>query len=261
LLVRMAYLDPDTILRPPPEGWSDEQLAVDTLQEWKRSDRVVDLLRHLPYLSKNMGDSKYEVYIVTEACNFLRDYGWLKDAHKKDAISLMMPCEEEAPAGMIPLSQGREATVWMIDTDEGIIWPMTPFVVDRSAPEDQPWRRCAKPREIQQYFDKVYNEIETLVTVPVPLTRGSDAWYNEMVDHRDNNAKLPKRLLKEYGWPSAFRKAEYLKALEQERLDAKRKEAERKEEAVRKHAQRRFIAVDKAYDLRSKNGSADSTAK
>ncbi|KAI4921846.1 hypothetical protein J4E90_000274 [Alternaria incomplexa] len=162
LLVRMAYLDPDTILRPPPEGWSDEQLAVDTLQEWKRSDRVVDLLRHLPYLSKNMGDSKYEVYIVTEACNFLRDYGWLKDAHKKDAISLMMPCEEEAPAGMIPLSQGREATVWMIDTDE----------------------------EIQQYFDKVYNEIETLVTVPVPLTRGSDAWYNEMVDHRDNNAKV-----------------------------------------------------------------------
>ena len=120
LLVRMAYLDPDTILRPPPEGWSDEQLAVDTLQEWKRSDRVVDLLRHLPYLSKNMGDSKYEVYIVTEACNFLRDYGWLKDAHKKDAISLMMPCEEEAPAGMIPLSQGREATVWMIDTDEGM---------------------------------------------------------------------------------------------------------------------------------------------
>jgi len=75
------------------------------------------------------------------------------------------------------------------------------------------------------------------------------------------NEQLPKRLLKEYGWPSAFRKAEYLKALEQERLDAKRKEAERKEEAVRKHAQRRFIAVDKTYDLRSKNGSADSTAK
>ena len=24
LLVRMAYLDPDTILRPPPEGWTDE---------------------------------------------------------------------------------------------------------------------------------------------------------------------------------------------------------------------------------------------
>ncbi|KAI4693516.1 uncharacterized protein J4E88_001889 [Alternaria novae-zelandiae] len=148
LLVRMAYLDPDTILRPPPEGWSDEQLAVDTLQEWKRSDRVIDLLRHLPYLSKNMGDSKYEVYIVTEACNYLRNYGWLKDADKKKAIR------------------------------------------HRSAPDDQFWRQAAKPREVQQYFDELYDEIETLVTVPVPLTRGSDAWYNEMVDHRDNNAKV-----------------------------------------------------------------------
>ncbi|KAI4698221.1 hypothetical protein J4E81_003603 [Alternaria sp. BMP 2799] len=163
LLVRMAYLDPDTILRPPPEGWTDEQLAVDTLQEWKRSDRVIDLLRHLPYLSKNMGDSKYEVYIVTEACNYLRNYGWLKDADKKKAIR---------------------------HTDQGIIWPMGPFIVDRSAPDDQFWRQAAKPREVQQYFDELYDEIETLVTVPVPLTRGSDAWYNEMVDHRDNNAKV-----------------------------------------------------------------------
>ena len=122
LLVRMAYLDPDTILRPPPEGWSDEQLAVDTLQEWKRSDRVIDLLRHLPYLSKNMGDSKYEVYIVTEACNYLRNHGWLKDADKKKAIRRMSPCGEgqKIPAGMIPLSQGNEATVWMIDTDQGM---------------------------------------------------------------------------------------------------------------------------------------------
>lgn len=73
------------------------------------------------------------------------------------------------------------------------------------------------------------------------------------------NEQLPKRLLKQYGWPSALRKAEYLKALEQERIDAKRKEAERKEEAVKKHEQRRFIADGKTYNLRSKSGSADST--
>jgi len=75
------------------------------------------------------------------------------------------------------------------------------------------------------------------------------------------NEQLPQRLLKEHGWPSGFRKAEYLKALEQERLDAERKEAERKEEVVRKRAQRRFIAVDKTYNLRPKGGSADSNEK
>jgi hypothetical protein len=120
LLVRMAYLDTDVILRPPPEGWSDEQLAVDTLQKWKRSERVIDLLRHMPYLSKNMGTvGKYEVYIETEACTYLRNCGWLKDQYG-DPYGLMMPFEQESPAGLIPLSQGNDATVWMIDTDEGM---------------------------------------------------------------------------------------------------------------------------------------------
>ena len=128
LLVRMAHLDPDVILRPPPEGWSDEQLAVDTLQKWERSARVIDLLRHMPYLSKNMFMEKYEVYIETEASIYLRNYGWLQDefvskehSHRYgNTYGFMMPFEEESPAGLIPLSQGNDGTVWMIDTDEGM---------------------------------------------------------------------------------------------------------------------------------------------
>jgi hypothetical protein len=121
LLVRMAYLDPDVVLHPPPEGWSDEQLVVDTLQERKRSERVIDLLRHMPYLSKNMDTvGKYEVYIETDACTYLRNYGLFKDGYD-DPYGLMMPwgSEQDSPAGFIPLSQGNDATVWMIDTDEG----------------------------------------------------------------------------------------------------------------------------------------------
>jgi hypothetical protein len=121
LLVRMAYLDPDEILHPPPEGWSDEQLAVDTLQEWKRSERVIDLLRHMPYLSKSIATfGMYEVYIETEACIYLRNHGLLQDKYT-DPYGLMMPfdSEQDSPAGFIPLSMGNLATVWMIDTDEG----------------------------------------------------------------------------------------------------------------------------------------------
>jgi hypothetical protein len=123
LLVRMAYLDPDVILRPPPEGWSDEELAAHTLQKWEQSDRVIDLLWHLPSLNKNMFDGKYEVYIETEASIHLRGYGWLEDKFKDDAQSFMMPFEEESPTGMIPLGQshgGSIGTAWMIDTDEGM---------------------------------------------------------------------------------------------------------------------------------------------
>lgn len=121
LLVRIAYLDPDVILHPPPGGWSDEQLAVDTLKERKRSERVIDLLRHMPYLSKNKDTvGKYEVYIETDVCTYLRNHGWFKDEYR-DPYGLMMPwnSEQDSPAGFIPLSMGNAATVWMVDTDEG----------------------------------------------------------------------------------------------------------------------------------------------
>ncbi|CAN9115525.1 unnamed protein product [Alternaria alternata] len=262
LLVRMAYLDPDVVLHPPPEGWSDEQLVVDTLQERKRSERVIDLLRHMPYLSKNMDTvGKYEVYIETDACTYLRNYGLFKDGYD-DPYGLMMPwgSEQDSPAGFIPLSQGNDATVWMIDTDEGIIWPMGSFIVNHDAPEDQPWRVAAKPRDIQEYFDELYTEIETLVTVPVPRTKGDSSWYSEILSSREKNGAQVRRLLKEYGWPEALRKDEYLKALEEERIEAAHNEEKKSEEKERRRNTRHEIAVGKTYDLRSKSGRGGSTA-
>ncbi|OAG17367.1 hypothetical protein CC77DRAFT_1052878 [Alternaria alternata] len=262
LLVRIAYLDPDVILHPPPGGWSDEQLAVDTLKERKRSERVIDLLRHMPYLSKNKDTvGKYEVYIETDACTYLRNHGWFKDEYR-DPYGLMMPwnSEQDSPAGFIPLSMGNAATVWMVDTDEGIIWPMGPFIVTQGAPEDQPWRACAKPRDIQEYFDELYTEIETLVTVPVPKTKSDWRWYHEILSCREKDGAQVQRLLKEHGWPEALRKEEYLKALEEERYDAKRNEEKKREEKERRRKTRREIAVGKTYDLRSKSGKGGSTA-
>jgi hypothetical protein len=62
----------------------------------------------------------YEVYIETEACIYLRNYGLFKDQYR-NPYDLMMPfnSEQDSPAGFIPLSMGNAATVWMIDTDEG----------------------------------------------------------------------------------------------------------------------------------------------
>jgi hypothetical protein len=50
LLVRFAYLNPDAIETPPPSGWTDEQLASDILQLLGHDEKVIDLLRHQPYL-------------------------------------------------------------------------------------------------------------------------------------------------------------------------------------------------------------------
>lgn len=58
---------------------------------------------------------------------------------------------------------------------------MGSFIVNNDAPEDQPWRVAAKPRDIQEYFDELYTEIDTLVTVPVPKTKSDWRWYHEIL--------------------------------------------------------------------------------
>jgi hypothetical protein len=57
-------------------------------------------------------------------------------------------------------------------------------LIDGAAPEDQPWRRTAKPWEIEAYFDKIFTEIETLVTVPVPMPRESGGWNHQILPYQ-----------------------------------------------------------------------------
>ncbi|CAI0641654.1 unnamed protein product [Colletotrichum noveboracense] len=49
LLVDMGHLHPEALQTPSETGWADEELNVDALRILGRSDKVIDLLRHLPY--------------------------------------------------------------------------------------------------------------------------------------------------------------------------------------------------------------------
>jgi len=41
-------------------------------------------------------------------------------------------------------------------------------------PKEEPWLLGSVPRDIQEYFDEVYNEIESLKMVPCP--KGENSW-------------------------------------------------------------------------------------
>ncbi|KAL5119440.1 hypothetical protein ACEQ8H_002710 [Pleosporales sp. CAS-2024a] len=64
LLVKAAYFDPAQVRYPPDEGWNDEQLAADVLRAFGRSEEVIDLLRHLPYIKQLDGDDRDEVFYM-----------------------------------------------------------------------------------------------------------------------------------------------------------------------------------------------------
>jgi hypothetical protein len=63
LLTRLAHLPPFLLLRPPSTGWTDAELAVDILRAFGRSEAVIELLRHLPYLPHMNGVGIYEVWM------------------------------------------------------------------------------------------------------------------------------------------------------------------------------------------------------
>lgn len=126
MLVHIAYLGPDSIQRPPPEAWSNTELAVDLLQVFSRSEKVIDLLRHLPYVRPSLGVERYEIYVEIQAISFLRDVDLLKgltaeSCHGTELSDwLLMPYPADWPPGFISLTHGRDATCWVIDTEEGM---------------------------------------------------------------------------------------------------------------------------------------------
>jgi hypothetical protein len=127
LLVHAAYLDPAMILTPPPSGWSDVELPVEILRALGRSEAVIDLLRHMPYIKELPHPLCYEVDEVTVPINYLRDAdpfdGATVDSCSGKTIDdddfFLMPNHGDWPASFISLTRGREATWWIIDTDEG----------------------------------------------------------------------------------------------------------------------------------------------
>lgn len=61
-VVKHPYLDDSALKLPPPSGWDGVDTAA--LRELGKTDQVVDLLKHLPYLEDESNDTVL-VYVET----------------------------------------------------------------------------------------------------------------------------------------------------------------------------------------------------
>ncbi|KAH7084759.1 hypothetical protein BKA63DRAFT_2294 [Paraphoma chrysanthemicola] len=221
LLIRAAYLDPNALESPPSEGWNDDQLIVDALRALGRSEKVIDLLRHLPYIKPHFDMIRYEVWEETFSINYLREHTRGDDMLTVDNCRrvgrqlgdvLLMPDDADWPPSFVSLTQGSEATWWVIDTDDGIVFPTGIHTVNMDAPQEQPWRRLAHPRDIQEYFDEVHYFMISLKQVLVPI---GPRHYSQVLPCELPNAGLVMKLLEKHGWPNGFNKDDYNRELEQ----------------------------------------------
>ncbi|KAH5088799.1 hypothetical protein HBI88_163860 [Parastagonospora nodorum] len=131
---------PHRAANPPPSGCSDDQLAIDILRFLKRSETVINLLCHLPFIKELDGHGCYKVLEETSCIVYLRN----GEVSRRITIEscrghtlgdmCLFPADAERPQTFMSLTERREGLWWVLDKDAGVIYPCGGAMVDREAP-------------------------------------------------------------------------------------------------------------------------------
>lgn len=178
LLVQFAFLEPSDILRPPSTGWTDEQINMDLFLKAGRSNAVIDLVKHLPYLRRTENPytrDEWEIHQFCLSINYLRggdedSYGAYGTAEAYFHEGIMPFDGLVSPPGMVALATDWRIDTWVLDTDEGVVWDCTGTLEDDEAPDSEPWRQYGRRLEIQEFFDEVTSHLERFWLIPEPGT-------------------------------------------------------------------------------------------
>ncbi|KAI9154651.1 hypothetical protein HJFPF1_07208 [Paramyrothecium foliicola] len=227
LLVEMGSFESSMVQYPPPEGWDDEMLIVDILRHYERSDKVIDLLRHLPYVKPSGGPDTRYVHLDTRSLSYLRGqnaFSTTTPGHT-GCMGLMglMPDDYESPPSLVSLSclDGTSGTMWLLDTESGLFYRegeagererpgyLVTACEDQDQEQDQPRILNSRPHDLQKYFDFLHDEYRRLDFLPARLS-----WGWQIVFRMWPDGQTWQRLYREHGWPDSFRRQEFIEAAE-----------------------------------------------
>ena len=111
-LTTLLYIEPTDILYPPPGGWPHITQENEAFASLKKTDEVIELLRHLPYL-----DSRRDTWFIrpwSDACDYVN-----QDPRKYLPV---VPDDFEFPPWVINLTgHGRYGQALMFDTSDGMV--------------------------------------------------------------------------------------------------------------------------------------------
>ncbi|GKT52877.1 alpha/beta hydrolase fold protein [Colletotrichum tofieldiae] len=232
-LTRTAYVPASYVDFPPPGGWTDADLDVGALRALRRSETVINLLRHLPY-PRPMHDGPrpgpWNVAPKSKAVRYLRQMGsfsqWSDrgDAGLLELAALPMGDTPAAPMDLPPdvvcltfgerISQGADTRPywWIVDCSSGIFTPYQ----ERSygvakVPRNKPWR-TTQSYSVLDFFAKLVPDLGQNF-LPVPPTEDLDA---EVLGPSSTGVgREAAQIYQSHGWPSPnFRHDECIIALQ-----------------------------------------------
>jgi len=115
-LTTFPYLPPSAIQTPPPEGWPESDREI--FRKLGKSDVVVDLLSHLPYIDTRDWHIGYDTQPIHYAGDELKrymDWGFTMER------ALLHPWYEKIPEHVIALTYGEKYGSWLLlDTEQSM---------------------------------------------------------------------------------------------------------------------------------------------
>lgn len=234
------YMKDSQILRPPPQGWpSIVNGDPEALQSLGKSDEVLTLLAHLPYVRRfhNWNDDAD----ATPGCLFADwqgDISLLCDPTRSTTGEELRVLSEGssftdlAPPHVFGLtSGGRENPIMVFDTHLGIVhWENCPSRIeeefgadcfdyepdeDDEVPEDEAdWRYSATAWATADFFRILKAQFLELHWIPISqhTVLSADDCNNQ---RETGMAPMLQEIYRQHGWPdlNAYRKSDCLKAV------------------------------------------------
>lgn len=227
------YLEPSVVEYPPAAGWSSiTEADPDALEDLGKSDEVISLLAHLPYVANPTGDGSAPQPVPD--CVFADWHKMIEHLDQQSGSDLRLTTEgaefyEDAPPHVVGLTcGGRDNPVIVLDTELGIVhWPDCPhriMVASESMVEDDPydyapeneaeWRADAPAWAVPDFFELLKDQFRELHFIPISSRA---VLKDDMSYGPDTEGMMPmlREIYREHGWPDLdmYRKKECLKAV------------------------------------------------
>lgn len=220
------YMDESNIAEPPEDGWG-------TIIRWPnfdKTDKVIDLLRHLPYVSMDIG--------IAPDCEFVNWHQTPAHHDGEDIKEATEPYPNEAtiPPHVVGLTiHTLRGLIFLLDTELGVIYwfeCMSEAKNEIEEVEDDPydwadnglipdsedqveWRAGSGIWEITDFFEMLKTHLINLTFVPYPPDKMEAAWYGRDAHGRETLEGVQK-IFRDHGWPDLrrYRKADCLAAID-----------------------------------------------
>lgn len=231
-LSTLPHFDLSDILYPPPTGWPN--ITKDSFSAYDKSEEVIELLRHLPYLnpySFTVGSGPKGEY--HGQCDYLLapdtlciNYSDEKHHHLADGRIYngegSGPLRIEIPPWVVPLTRSVDNYgIWLLfDTTDGTAtrYELIGYIYEPDYEQDDPrmWRdKCEDvTMRLKDYLGMWKEKWMSLTWLCVPGETRAHLWFHSPKEgYADDEGSQMQKILRAHGWPDDFRKEECKEAL------------------------------------------------